>query len=496
MSPRRLAVALTAMLAGCAVGPRFHPAPVVPATTRVGAGSRSDFARYFYDSLAAARAADSVVAPIAPLPARSVAADSIADLAWLDILHDSTLTRLVATALRQNRDLALAEARIREYRALAGVARGPLFPSLTLNGSASTNQIVLGAFPPASYEAWRVTGDVAWELDFWGRIRRGLQAAGADLSAQQAAAQAAVLSLVSDVATGYLQLLELDQEREIAERTLGTRRATLDLAQQRYARGVISELDVRQFEAQVAVPAVRLAQVEQLRATQEHALSVLLGQGPTAIPRDGSLAGAARAVQVPDSLPATLLARRPDVRQAEREFAAATARIGVAVAARLPTIMIIGSYGSQASSADSLFRSQTNIYQLQGGISIPLFTGGRLVNQARVARARAAQAGARYEQTTLTALREAGDALAGVHATRDQVVAQETQARALRRALELADMRYQTGVANYFEVLDAQRSLFDAELALSQTQLAQLTAAVRLYKALGGSWTGERAAER
>jgi multidrug efflux system outer membrane protein len=255
-------------------------------------------------------------------------------------------------------------------------------------------------------------------------------------------------------------------------------------------------LDVRQFEAQMAVPAVRLAQVEQLRATQEHALSVLLGQGPTAIPRDGSLAGAARAVVVPDSLPSTLLARRPDVREAEREFAAATARIGVALAARLPTITITGSSGSQASRADSLFKSQTNIYQLQAGISIPLFTGGRLVNATRVARARAEQAGARYEQTALTALREAGDALAGVHATRDQVAAQETQARALRRALELADMRYQTGVANYLEVLDAQRSLFDAELALSQAQLSQLTAAVQLYKALGGSWTGARAAGR
>jgi multidrug efflux system outer membrane protein len=494
VSPRLLAVALAVVFAGCAVGPGFHPAPVVPATTRVGAGSPSDSARAFFDSLAAARAADSIEPPVIPLPPRAVAADSLADLAWLDILRDSTLTRLVATALRQNRDLALAEARIREYRALAGVARGPLFPSLTANGSASTNQIALGAIPPVAYKAWRVTGDVSWELDFWGRIRRGVQAAGADLSAQQAAAQAAVLSLVSDLASGYLQLLELDQEREIAERTLGTRRATLDLARQRYARGVISELDVRQFEAQVAVPAVRLAQVEQLRATQEHALSVLLGQGPTVIARGGSLAGAARAVVVPDSLPSMLLARRPDVREAEREFAAATARIGVAVAGRLPTVMIIGSYGSQAARADSLFQSQTKVYQLQAGISVPLFTGGRLVNQVRVARARAEQAGARYEQTALTALREAGDALASVHATRDQVAAQETQFRALRRALELADMRYQTGVADYLEVLDAQRSVFDAELALSQAQLSQLTAAVRLYKALGGSWTGERAA--
>jgi multidrug efflux system outer membrane protein len=494
MSPRSFAVALSAVLAGCAVGPGFHPAPAVPRATRVGAGSRSDSARAFFDSLAAARAADSVRPAVAPLPPRSLVADSIADLAWLDLLPDSTLTRLVTTAVQHNRDLALAEARIQEYRAAAGVARGPLFPSLALNGSASTNQIAFGPPPPISYKAWRVTADAAWELDFWGRIRRGVQAAGADLSAQEAAAQAAVLSLVSDVASGYLQLLELDQERAVAERTLASRRATLDLAQQRYARGVISELDVRQFEAQVAVPAVRLAQVEQLRALQEHALSVLLGQAPMAIRRGGPLAGAARALVVPDSLPSTLLERRPDVREAEREYAAATARIGVAVAARLPTITLTGSSGSQAPTTGSLFTSQTNIYQLQAGIAIPLFTGGRLVNQARVARARAEEARAHYEQTALTALQEAGDALAGVRATRDQVAAQETQARALRRALELADMRYQTGVASYLEVLDAQRGLFDAELALSQAQLSQLTAAVRLYKALGGSWTGERAA--
>lgn len=302
-----------------------------------------------------------------------------------------------------------------------------------------------------------------------------------------------MLSLVSDVASGYLQLLELDQERAIAERTLASRRSTLDLAQRRYARGLISELDVRQFEAQVAVPAVRLAQVEQLRATQEHALSVLLGEAPAAIPRGGPLEGAARALVVPESLPSTLLERRPDVLEAEREYAAATARIGVAVAARLPTITITGSDGSQAPNTSTLFMSQTNVYQLQAGVSIPLFTGGRLVNQARAARARADEARAHYEQTALTALQDAGDALAGVRTARDQVAAQETQARALRRALELADMRYQTGVASYLEVLDAQRSLFDAELALSQAQLSQLTAAVRLYKALGGSWTGVRA---
>jgi outer membrane protein, multidrug efflux system len=485
---RAAVIGLSIALVGCAVGPGYHPAPVVPAGTRVGAGSRADSS--FFDSLTAARAADTAAARVLPLPPRPIAAESIADLAWLDVLSDSVLTRLVTTALRQNRDIAVAEARIREYRASAGVARSALFPSVTVSGSASKNQVAIASFPLTTYNAWVVTANVAWEVDFWGRIRRGLQAANADLGAQQAAAQAAVLSLVSDVASGYLQLLELDQERAIAERTLVSRRQTLDLAQRRYAQGLTSELDVRQFEAQVAVPAVRLAQVEQARAATEHALSVLLGEGPTAIPRGASLAQAANVVLVPDSLPSTLLERRPDVRQAERAYAAATDRVGVADAARLPTIMITGYTGSQAQTAGDLFGPATQIYQLQGGVSIPLFMGGRLVNQSRAARARADQARANYEQTAFIALQEAGDALAAVRTTRDQVAAQDTQAKALRRALELADARYQAGVASYLEVLDAERSLFDAELGLSQAQAAQLTAAVHLYKALGGSWAG------
>ena len=492
MTARAILVALAALaLAGCMAGPKYQPEPVVPAATRVGVSAASDTTRAFFDSLAAARAADTAdtAARPKPRPAPQVLyPDSIASIAWLDVLRDSTLTHLVETALKQNRDIALARARITEFRAEAGVARAPLFPSVTVNGSASTNQVAFGAFPPSEFKALRLTGDLAWELDFWGKTRRAYQAANADLAAQEAAERGTVLTLVSDVATAYLQLLELDQEQAIAQRTLASRQATLELARKRFSQGVISELDVRQFEAQVAVPAVRLAQVEQARSTQEHALSVLLGEAPTTIPRGEALEQAARAVTVPDSLPASLLDRRPDVQQAEREYAAASARIGVARAARLPNISIIASAGTQSPNSSNLFTQQTKVYQLQGGISIPLFTGGSLENQERAARARAEEARAAYEQTALTALREASDALAGVRAARDQRIAQETQAVALRRALQLAELRYQTGISSYLDILDAQRSLFDAELALSQAELQQLTAAVQLYKALGGSW--------
>jgi multidrug efflux system outer membrane protein len=488
---------LAALVAGCAVGPSYHPEQVVPAATKVGAARSSDTARAFFDSLATARESDTLPANAGPrLAPKAVLPDSLASLAWLDIFRDSTMVGLVRTALAQNRDLQTAVGRIREFRAQVGVAKAPLFPTLTANGSASTNQVAIGSFPPTSYDAFRVTGDVAWELDFWGRTRRGVEAARADLATEEAGQRAVVLSLVSDVATGYLSLLELDQERSIAERTLASRQATLELARQRFKQGLTSELDVRQFEAQVAVPAGTLAQAERLRAEQEHQLSLLLGEAPSTVTRGGTLTHAVSALIVPDSLPATLLARRPDVQQAERAFAAATARIGVAEAARLPTFSISGYYGSQVPKAGDLFTSNGEIYQALAGVSMPLFTGGRLVNETRVARARADQARTQYEQSVLLALREASDALVGVRTARDQVASQQTQAQALRRALQLAELRYRTGVASYLEVLDAQRSLFDAELGLSQAQLRQLAAAVQLYRALGGSWPGGTAPAR
>ncbi|MGH7532211.1 MAG: TolC family protein, partial [Gemmatimonadales bacterium] len=188
------------------------------------------------------------------------------------------------------------------------------------------------------------------------------------------------------------------------------------------------------------------------------------------------------------SVPSALLARRPDVEAAERSYAAASARVGIADAARLPTILITGSWGSQAQVLSAAFDSNSRIYQAQVGLSIPIFTGGRLVNEGRAARARAEQARAAYEQTTLTAMQEAGDALSGVRAARDVAAASETQANALQRALDLARLRYGTGLSSYLDVLDAQRSLFAAQLAASQAELDQLTAAVELYKAIGGSW--------
>jgi len=483
---------LTTIAVGCFKGPKYDPEPAIAPGQRVGVPRLSDSTRQFFDSLAAARRRDSLRSVTSAASRQTISDATINATAWLQIIPDSTLVGLVDRAVQHNRDVQFAIARMNEFRANIGIARAPLLPSVSLNASESGNQIATAGFPATSFGVARFTGDLAWELDFWGRLRRGVQAANADYAARDAEHRALVLSLVSDVVTGYLQLLELDQERTIAERTLSSRRSTLEVARQRFSQGLTSELDVWQFEAQVAAPAVTLAQTERARAQNEHNLNVLLGEGPAPIPRGTSLADAVRALSIPDSIPAALLARRPDVVEAERTYAASVARIGVADAARWPAFSIIGSYGLQAGAPTGLFGSQSNVYQAFVGISFPIFDNGRLANVSAAVRARAEQARASYEGVALNALREASDALTAVRTSRDQAVAQATQANALRQALDLATLRYEAGLATYLDLLDAQRSLFNAELALSQAQLGELTAAVQLYKALGGSWTTRR----
>jgi multidrug efflux system outer membrane protein len=481
--------AVLLLAAGCAFGPSTTVREPVPAALRADDSLSAPAARAFLDSLAAVRGAerrDSLPGLWSPKP---LSLDT-ASRTWLAVLHDPALLSLVESALANNKDLQVAVARVREYRALAGAARGELFPQIGASAAASKNQTAFGSFPAQNFDVVRVTADLSWELDFWGRLRRQAQAAGFDLRAQEEDERAAVVTLVSDVATAYLELRELDQDVAISEQTLESRRATLALARRRFAEGIISELDVRQFEAEAAAPAVRVAEFARQRSEKEHQLSVLLGRPPGPVPRGRPLAEAVLAVAPPDSIPGDLLLQRPDVRRAERELSAALARVGLALGARLPRIAITGQYGRQRGDFSDLFGKDGEVYFAQLGVTVPLFTGGRLLNQQRAATARADQARARYQQVVLTALRETDDALAGLRLTRDQLVAQDTQVQALRRALELAQLRYDNGVSSYLEVLDAQRGLFTAQLGLVQTQRVYLGATVRLYKALGGGWSG------
>ena len=478
---RPLLVVVSAGLAGaCAIGPSYHrPDAGVPDAWRPPSAT-ADSLRPFYDSLRASAESAAARPTVSP--------DSVANLDWFDLFQDPELRRLVETALQQNRDIRVALASIDEFRAQHGATRGALLPRLDLNGQGGTEKIVIGSLGTSRFDVLRATADLQWEIDFWGRIRRATEAARADLLAREESERAVVLSLVSDVATAYLELRELDLDLEISKRTLASNEETLRLARRRFDQGLISELDVRQFESEVASPAARVADFERQIAQKENQLSVLVGRNPGSIPRGRPLTETLAPLAIPAGLPASLIERRPDVRQAEQELHAAMARIGVAEGALMPTITLTGQYGTQSQDFSNLFKSSTEIYQLFGGISIPIFTGGQVGKQVDVARARAAQARYGYEQTVLLALAEVNDALVGVRASRDVTAAQERQAAALRSAYHLADRRYENGISSYLEVLDAQRNLFAAELALAQAERQQLAAAVQLYKALGGGW--------
>jgi multidrug efflux system outer membrane protein len=490
-----LGTVLVCLAAACAVGPGYRrPELGMPAEWR-RTDPAVDSLRPFYDSLMAHR--DTL--PLNPNRPEAVStdtsagagaflADTTGNLAWFDLLRDPELRKLVETAIRENRDVRVAIATINEFRAQYGVARGDFFPQITLTGQGGRTKSILGTLGTFTVNQLQATADLSWELDFWGRIRRSTEAARNDLLAQRENQRAVVLTLVSDVANTYLQLRQLDLALEISRRTLTANRETFRLARRRFDQGLISELDVRQFESEVASPAASVAQLEGLITQTENQLSVLVGRNPGGITRGRPLTEVLGELSVPALVPSSLLRRRPDVRQAEADLHAATARIGAAKADLFPIPFVTADYGTTSSNADDLFKKSSEIYQIFGGFSMPLFTGGRVGKQVDVARARAEQARYAYEQTVLIALREVEDAVAGVRASRNQVAAQQTQVDALRRALRLAEMRYQSGASSYLDLLDAQRSLFGAELSLAQVEGQQATAAVTLYRALAGGW--------
>ncbi len=485
-------------LAGCAVGPTYHrPDVATPAGWRAPSAAE-DSLRPFFDSLS--RGADLIPPPVGVAATPSVARttdaarfrsrdiDSATVLGWAELFQDSVLHTLVSTAVRENRDVRVALATIELFRAQYGVARSDLFPRITANALGGPIRTLGSGGKTVALTEVQLTTGLQWELDFWGRLRRETQAARSEFLASEESQRAVVLSLVSDVAISYLQLRELDLDLDISRRTMTSRQETLRLALRRYQQGLISELDVRQFEAEVASSAVRVADFERQIALQENGISVLIGHAPGSIPRGRALPDVLGTFTIPTTLPSALIARRPDLRQAENELAAATARIGSAQSARLPALTLSSQIGTVADKPANTFRGAGEIYQLFGGISIPLFRGGELTNRVRAAEAREAQARYGYERATLVARREAEDAFVGVRITRDQAAAQSRQVAALRRARDLANRRYENGISSYLEVLDAERNLFSAEIALTQAQRQELVAGVQLYKALGGGW--------
>jgi multidrug efflux system outer membrane protein len=416
--------------------------------------------------------------------------ESIANLPWWELLRDVELQRLVRISLEENKDLQLAVATVEEFQARLGIARIDYIPHATVSANApviarNTPFSVAGFPTPTSYY---LQGNLNWELDIWGRVRRSNEAARGDLLAREENRRAVILSLVSGVAQAYFDLRQFDMQFDIAKRTLQSWEESVKIAQARLRQGLIPKLDADQFEAERANAAARSAELERQMIQKENELSVLLGRNPAAIPRGPMLTEQVMPSEVPAGLPSELLQRRPDILQAEQQLAAATARIGVAQANRFPQITLTGLLGVASPHLSNLFKSGSDFGAAGFGLTGPLLNAQTLGYEQRAVEAQSRQVLAQYEKTVLVAFREVDDSLVAVRTARQQAQAQEAQVAALRSALHLAELRYKGGLANYLDVLTAKRSLFDAELSLAATRRLHLVSIVQLYRALGGGW--------
>ncbi|MDE3244370.1 MAG: efflux transporter outer membrane subunit [Nitrospirota bacterium] len=421
---------------------------------------------------------------------------SIANLPWWELLQDEELQKLIRIALEENKDLQQATATIEEFEARLFIARTDFAPQLsgTVNAPSFGRQslFLFPGFPnPFNYY---VQGNLSWEIDIWGRIRRSNEAARADLLSKEEARRAIVLELVSSVAQAYFDLRQFDMQLDIAKRTLVAWDESVRIAKARLRRGIIAKLDADQFEAERANAAARAEELERQMVQKENQLSVLLGRNPIRIPRGRSLTDQVMPPQVPAGLPSELLQRRPDIVRAEQELGAATARIGMAKADRFPKLSITGLLGVADPSFSQLFARGGDFRVIGPSVTGPLFNAQILGFQQKAAEAQAKQVLAQYEQTIIVAFREVEDALVAVTTSRKQRAVQAEQVESLRSALHLANLRYKGGLANYLDVLIAQRNLFDAELALTGTHRLHLVSIVQLYKALGGGWPPTAAA--
>ena len=414
---------------------------------------------------------------------------SLADTKWWDLFADPALRSLIEEALRNGYDVRLAAARVEESRARYGIAGSLYYPDLGY--SAGLSRVHTSAYSlPGNVTGNQVTANalVSWELDVWGRVRRLNEAARAQYLATEEGRRAVVLSLVADVASAYFDLRDLDAELEISRRTRATFQDTYDLFSRRLAGGAASALETARAEALLANASAQIPALEQRIVARENQITLLLGRSPGPIPRGGSLTEQALPPAVPAGLPSALLLRRPDVRAAEQRLVAANANVGVARAAFYPTLSITGLFGGLSTGLQDLFAAGRT-WSIGAGLLGPLFAGGSLRAQERIARAQFDQARVAYEQAVTRALGEVSSDLVAIEKLAVEETERERSVHATREAVRLATLRYESGLSAYFEVLDALQLLLPAETALVQTRRDRLTAFVSFYRALGGGWS-------
>jgi multidrug efflux system outer membrane protein len=450
---------LLPLLAACAVGPNYKQPPLtVPDQYR------------------------EVQGPPAP-------AASLADQPWWDVFHDPKLQELIDEALGKGYDVQLAAWRVEEARARAGIARSEFWPQIFYGGQWSRGQqsSFVPPFTHTTQDLHSVNVNFGWEIDLWGRIRRSNEAAKAQYLATEEARKGVMLSLVSEVATTYFQLRELDEELVISKDTVDAFQQTFDLYQRKLNEGAGNALQTSYASAARNQVAAQVPEIERQIEATENQLNFLLGRNPASIPRGLDLASQPMPPDVPAGMPSTLLQRRPDVRQAEQNLISANALVGVATADFFPTISLTGLFGGVSPEVSNLFPAGRT-WSIAAGLFGPLFQGGRLISQYDVAYAQWQQSRVSYEQTVTGAFSETTTVLYAREKLAGSVSELEKTVADYREMVRLTTLRYDSGLANYFEVLYAMQQLFPAEIALARQRLNLLVDYVDIYKALGGGW--------
>jgi len=449
------------LLAGCKVGPNYHRPAVQPPTA--------------YRELS-------------ENPQVRAQTASYADLPWWQVFQDPQLQELIRTAIKQNYDLQIATERINAGRAQVAVTRSALFPQVQGNGDFSGGKE--HNFQTKS-NFLTLTADAAFQLDFFGKLRRATEAARAELLATEDARQTVILTLVSDVASDYFALLQLDLQLQITHDTVSTQIDSVKLTRLRLERGVATKLDVLQAQQVLDTANAQIPDLERQIAQEENAISILLGNYPQAVPRGSPLVEQYLPPEVPPGLPSSLIERRPDIREAEQNLVAANAEIGVAKAQFFPQISLTGSGGGafgRSSAFSGLMSSQLGIWSYGAQVSQPIFTGGALRGNLRLAESQHQQLLIAYRQSIQRAFGDVSDSLIGYQKFHEVRVRQQDTVADLQESVRLSTMRYQGGTTTYLEVLDGQRSLFAAELTLAQARGNEYQSLVQLYRALGGGW--------
>ena len=461
LAPFMFAMLVSGLSAGCKVGPNYHRPIVQPPTA--------------YRDLSENQQVQAEAA-------------SYADLSWWQVFQDPQLQELIRTALKQNYDLQLATERINAGRAQLAITRSSLFPQVQGNGNFGGGK---EHNFQTNYNFLTLTADAAFQLDLFGKLRRATEASRAQLLATEDARETVILTLVSDVASDYFALLQLDLQLQITHETVKTQEDSVKLTKLRVEHGVATKLDVLQAQQVLDSANATIPDLERQIAQEENAISILLGNYPLAVPRGRQLVEQWLPPEVPPGLPSSLIERRPDIREAEQILVAANAEIGVAKAQFFPQISLTGSGGGafgRSSAFSGLMSSQLGIWSYGVQVSQPLFTGGALRGNLRLAESEHQQAVIAYRQAIQRAFGDVSDALIAYQKFHQVRVRQEDTVADLQESVRLSNMRYKGGTTTYLEVLDGQRSLFSAELTLAEARGIEYQSLVQLYRALGGGW--------